>query len=625
MADAVPVKGLQDFYNPQMMAMGLNYVQGQQHLGLQQQQLAMQQASQAQQGKNLEVDNLQKALQSADPMQSYPIHKKLNELLGLPVQSVNDYYANLPSQKVMRGAKELNVKAGLGDSENLAALTADKPAIQTQVGNVAAQTELQQEQAKALKQKTEEHNALLANVGATLKPLIALRSAAELDLSRVTPHVTQLQELQQEYDKNVKSLGPTKAAGIRNNLIAANPDLQAFEDRRKQSVGDLKQQIQQREDAHKQLHDHAVAVASGIEPLAEGESIERLAGQVDGSVHQLDYMRTRLSMAEDPVASLPKLQQFHAQASSKIEQLTGRINSSRDNLEVRRDAQVETARKNAYGEKLDSVTSAAKRRFAALPTGQQTPQSAARIAEETKQSTGVDVGTDKILEGSKMPNNPLVKIDMKQEGAEAQVVGTEFGKQYTNIQNAAVTASEHLSKLDRMDQLMTGMQTGKLTPALTQVQAIADSFGITLDKTLPAKQAMEALSNEVALSLRNPAGGAGMPGALSDKDREFLASMTPNIGKTPEGNKLIIETARSLAKRSQEVAKMARAYRTKHGHFDEGFLEDLQTYSEKHPLFAGKSAPQSQPQSGAPTIGQMDSGYIFKGGDPSKKENWEKR
>jgi hypothetical protein len=142
-----------------------------------------------------------------------------------------------------------------------------------------------------------------------------------------------------------------------------------------------------------------------------------------------------------------------------------------------------------------------------------------------------------------------------------------------------------LARLDRMEQLLQGVQTGKLTPTMTQIAAVADSLGVSIDKTLPAKQAMEALSNEVALTLRNPSGGAGMPGALSDKDREFLVSMTPGLAKTPEGNQLIIDTARKLAKRSQDVAKMARAYRKQHGHFDEGFLDELQDFADKNPLF----------------------------------------
>ncbi|MDE2441944.1 MAG: hypothetical protein KGP14_13050, partial [Betaproteobacteria bacterium] len=118
----------------------------------------------------------------------------------------------------------------------------------------------------------------------------------------------------------------------------------------------------------------------------------------------------------------------------------------------------------------------------------------------------------------------------------------------------------------------------------------------------PAKQAFQALSGEIALSLRNPSGGAGMPGALSDKDLTFLQSMTPDLGKTTEGNKLIIDTARKLATRDQEVAKMARDYRKKNGQFDEGFFDQLAAYSDKHPLYEKEA--QAQPATGGKAMPQ---------------------
>ncbi len=188
-----------------------------------------------------------------------------------------------------------------------------------------------------------------------------------------------------------------------------------------------------------------------------------------------------------------------------------------------------------------------------------------------------------------------------------------------------------MAKYDRMDQLLSGIQTGKIVPAMTNIQSIADSLGISVDKTLPAKQAFQALSGEVALSLRNPSDGAGMPGALSDRDLSFLQSMTPDLGKTTEGNKLIIQTARKLAKRDQDVAKMAREYRKKNGQFDEGFFDQLAAYSEKNQLFEKQGTAQSnaKPASSPPVqpaqamsviksdadYGKLKSGDIYIGPD----------
>ena len=190
---------------------------------------------------------------------------------------------------------------------------------------------------------------------------------------------------------------------------------------------------------------------------------------------------------------------------------------------------------------------------------------------------------------------PSNMVTIKQEGAESATVGEGLGKEYLSLQKAGASAQSKINNMDRLSQLLEGVKTGAFVPTMTSMAALADTFGMKIDKNLPAKQAAEALSNEIALQLRNPSGGAGMPGALSDKDREFLQSMTPGIGKTEGGNALIIDTAKKLAKRDIEVAQIARNYRKKNGHMDEGFYTELAQYSEAHPLF-GPSGPTQTPK-----------------------------
>ena len=129
------------------------------------------------------------------------------------------------------------------------------------------------------------------------------------------------------------------------------------------------------------------------------------------------------------------------------------------------------------------------------------------------------------------------------------------------------------------------MQTGKLTPFGVDVASTAASLGFKIDPKLGNKQAADALSKEMALELRNPSGGAGMPGALSNSDREFLMSMTPGLTSDPAGRKLISESMIKLAKRDQEVAKLARDYRKRKGNLDEGFYDELAKFSDANPLF----------------------------------------
>lgn len=179
----------------------------------------------------------------------------------------------------------------------------------------------------------------------------------------------------------------------------------------------------------------------------------------------------------------------------------------------------------------------------------------------------------------------------KQQMQESKTVGKGFGEQYDKIQTSGFNANSKITNLQRMQQFLQGMSTGTFTPAKTEVAKIAQGLGIDIDPTLGAKQALAALASEVALQMRNPAGGAGMPGSLSDKDLAFLRSMPPGIEKTPEGNRLLTETSMKLAQRDKDVAALARTYRKAHGQLDEGFFDQLDEWSKQHPLFSeGKTS-----------------------------------
>lgn len=199
---------------------------------------------------------------------------------------------------------------------------------------------------------------------------------------------------------------------------------------------------------------------------------------------------------------------------------------------------------------------------------------------------------------------PLVNIDNKQEGKFSEKVGTEFADQYTTLMKADMNAPASIAKYQRLGNLLSQVNTGKFKGATTDLKASAKSLGIDLtalgiaDDVAPA-QAARALSNQIALELRNPAGGAGMPGALSDKDREFLLQSIPGLENDPQAIGKMIEYRVKLAQREQEVAKKARAYRKKNGRFDEGFYDELADWSAKNTLFP------DQPAAPAPAAGGL--------------------
>lgn len=196
-------------------------------------------------------------------------------------------------------------------------------------------------------------------------------------------------------------------------------------------------------------------------------------------------------------------------------------------------------------------------------------------------------------------------VVMKEEGEEAKTVGKFYGDQFASLQKDGLEAQNKLAALQRMRQLMQGWSSGKLTPVLKDIAGYAAEFGIKLDPNLGPKEAFESLSNEMAMQARNPSGGAGMPGAMSDADREFLKNTVPNLAKSPQGNLLIMETQRRLAQRTIDVAKFAAEYRRRNGKMDTNFQTELLSWANEHPLFADLSPKGRTTPKGATNVDDL--------------------
>lgn len=177
---------------------------------------------------------------------------------------------------------------------------------------------------------------------------------------------------------------------------------------------------------------------------------------------------------------------------------------------------------------------------------------------------------------NQVEEKPLVEVTNRQESAESQAVGKYYGEQYSKWQDAGLSAQKNINQMNQLNSYLDNVNTGKIKPLTTTIAGYAKSFGINIDPSLPYAEAARALTNQFALELRNPSGGAGMPGALSDKDREFLLQATANISNTPPSNKLIINARKKLAERDIEIARKSREYRKKHGTINEDFFTELE-------------------------------------------------
>ena len=209
------------------------------------------------------------------------------------------------------------------------------------------------------------------------------------------------------------------------------------------------------------------------------------------------------------------------------------------------------------------------------------------------------------LELSKDPENPMLQqkvfdatnqlkkettfappnIVFQQQSAEKQEVGKYFGKTFTDLQEAEIKSRDRVQKLERASNLLKDIDTGKLTGTGVELGKLLNSAGFPLAEDIGNIEAADALFKEYALELRNPAGGAGMPGAMSDQDRIFLQKAAGGITTSTKAREIMLETQKAFAKRNADVAELARNYREKHGEMNEGFYRELKEFSDKNNLF----------------------------------------
>ncbi|TCR65437.1 hypothetical protein [Bosea sp. BK604] len=273
-------------------------------------------------------------------------------------------------------------------------------------------------------------------------------------------------------------------------------------------------------------------------------------------------------------------------------------------------AKTETAR-DAIKAKLDLEIADAKQRQAAnAPTDavrnyrfyRQEEQAAGRKPmgfQEFRRSTGPRT-TSRMPEGETEYDKQAAK---------------DFAEMNRDLIKGAQFANQKIATLNRLETLLTSpsVHTGAGAQMALQAARLGKSvFGIETEGLGPS-EAINAIANQFALELRNPSGGAGMPGALAGRDRDFLMSSTPGLERDPEGNRLLIDYMRRINQRSVEVERMRRDYVRTNKRLDEGFFDKLAEFSEKNPLFpeAHKADEGPRKVSSPEQLKGLPSGTIF--------------
>jgi len=118
--------------------------------------------------------------------------------------------------------------------------------------------------------------------------------------------------------------------------------------------------------------------------------------------------------------------------------------------------------------------------------------------------------------------------------------------------------------------------------------AYLKQFGIDvgqISKDLGPAQATNAILNRLALQIRGTKDGeGGMPGAMSDKDREFLMKSVPNLGNTQDGNRQLIKILMTMEERKIEEAQIVSRMQADRKSSNE-IREALNQFGNSRPMF----------------------------------------
>jgi hypothetical protein len=220
------------------------------------------------------------------------------------------------------------------------------------------------------------------------------------------------------------------------------------------------------------------------------------------------------------------------------------------------------------------------------------------------------------------PDQVNVNASMpKLESAFATSFGKGEGEAAAALANdVGASAASQLEQLSALKQAVAELQasggdTNAAAPLKLKATQIAQALGLDptsfgLPENAGPAELINSISNKLAMQARNPAGGAGMPGAMSDADRAFLSQTVPGLDNSPQGMAAKIDVAEKVAQRQSEMSYLWNSGR--YEQTQEGFRQfkkDWADYTKAHPLFTTEDRQRMNRQTtiGAPkTTGPVD-------------------
>ena len=236
------------------------------------------------------------------------------------------------------------------------------------------------------------------------------------------------------------------------------------------------------------------------------------------------------------------------------------------------------------------------KQFRILATGNAPTDAEATDVAAWADSNGIKVSikfppTGGMPQGSSGGGAPGQPSSVRNPTAADSTYSAERAKSFSTMADKIGASWEIATKmngmLDQLDLLYQdpNVTSGALAENISGLKGLAASLNIDIAGR-GSEEAIQSITNRFALELRNPSGGAGMPGAMSDADRTFLASIPPGLSKTPAGRALIAQGMRSVNDRDRQIANMAQRYEERVGRLDNGFIKEMREWSDANPLLS---------------------------------------
>jgi len=199
----------------------------------------------------------------------------------------------------------------------------------------------------------------------------------------------------------------------------------------------------------------------------------------------------------------------------------------------------------------------------------------------------------------KAAGRPQTNVSVSGDRKGAEEMAKLHAKTYDTLRTNAAAADAMVDQLDAIEgALKQGIQTGVAGDALQWTRKLGVALGISDARKAAAGELADSIGNKLALMVRGGGGeSGGMPGAMSDADREFLRATVPGLTKTPEGNRQLIAIMRAVAQRNRQIHEMAVDYATTHdGQLDAGFDKTVREYIKSNPLANALKQVQDTPR-----------------------------